>query len=49
MTWFSLNKVPDEEETVRLKGGMSCGMWHGMRNDIIIQNAIYRKWHKEIN
>ena len=36
---------------MRLKGGMSLrnGMWHGLRNDIIIQNVMYRKWPKEIN
>ena len=36
---------------MRLKGGMSLRnfMWHGPRNDIIIQNVIYTKWPKEIN
>ena len=30
-------------ETVRVKGGMSLrnGMWHGLRNDIIMRNVIY--------
>ena len=23
------------------------GMWHGLRNDIIMQNLIYGKWRKE--
>ena len=29
--------------TVRVKGGMSLrnGMWHGLRNDIIMWNVIY--------
>ena len=29
--------------SVRVKGGMSVrnGMWHGLRNDIIMQNLIY--------
>ena len=28
---------------VRVKGGMSLrnGMWHGLRNDIIMRNLIY--------
>ena len=28
---------------VRVKGGMSLrnGMWHGLRNDIIMRNVIY--------
>ena len=31
------------ERTVRVKGGMSLrnGMWHGLRNDIIMRNLIY--------
>ena len=39
------------DETVRVKGRMSLrnGMWHGLRNDIIMQNVKYGKWHKEIN
>ena len=34
---------------VRVKGGMSLrnGMWHGLRNDIIMQNVKYRKWRKD--
>ena len=33
---------------VKVKGGMSLrnGMWHGLRNDIIVK---YGKWHKERN
>ena len=29
--------------SVRVKGGMSLrnGMWHGLRNDIIMWNVIY--------
>ena len=29
--------------SVRVKGGMSLwnGMWHGLRNDIIMRNLIY--------
>ena len=36
---------------VRVKGGMSLrdGMWHGLRNDIIMRNVKYGKWRKEIN
>ena len=31
------------EFPVRVKGGMSLwnGMWHGLRNDIIMRNVIY--------
>ena len=38
-------------QTVRVKGGMSLqnGMWHGLRNDIIMWNVIYAEWPKEIN
>ena len=34
---------------VRVKDGMSLrnGMWHGLRNDIIMQNVTYAKLHKE--
>ena len=34
---------------VRVKGGMSLrnGMWHGLRNDMIMRNLIYGKWRKE--
>ena len=37
--------------TVRVKEGMSLrnGMWHGLRNDIIIRNVKYGNWRKEIN
>ena len=36
---------------VRVKGGMSLrnGMWHGLRNDIIMRNVKYGKWRKELN
>ena len=36
---------------VRVKGGMSLrnGMWHGLRNDIIMRNVKYGNWRKEIN
>ena len=36
---------------VRVKGGMNLwnGMWHGLRNDIIMRNLIYGKWRKERN
>ena len=36
---------------VRVKGWMSLrnGMWHGLRNDIIMRNSIHGKWCKEIN
>ena len=36
---------------VRVKDGMSLrnGMWHGLRNDIIMRNVIYAEWLKEIN
>ena len=39
------------DEAVRVKGGMSLrnGMWHGLRNDIIMRNLIYGKWGKERN
>ena len=37
--------------SVRVKGGMSLrnGVWHGLRNDIIMRNIIYGEWGKEIN
>ena len=37
--------------TVKVKGGMSLrnGTWHGLRNEIIMQNVKYGKWRKEIN
>ena len=33
------------------KRGMSLrnGMWHGLRNDIIMRNLVYGKWRKEKN
>ena len=36
---------------MRVKGGMSLrnGMWHDLRNDIIMLNVKYGNWHKEIN
>ena len=36
---------------VWVKGWMSLrnGMWHGLRNDIIMWNVIYAEWPKEIN
>ena len=36
---------------VRVKGGMSLrnGMWHGLRNDIVMRNAKYGNCRKEIN
>ena len=38
-------------EPVRVKGGMSLrnGLWHGLRNDIIMQSVKYGNWRKEIN
>ena len=35
--------------SVRVKGAMSLrnGMWHGLRNDIIMRNLICGKWRKE--
>ena len=37
--------------SVRVKGGKTLwnGMWHGLRNDIIMRNVIYAEWLKEIN
>ena len=37
------NSLFSQEKPVRVKGGMSLrnGMWHGLRNDIIMQNIIY--------
>ena len=31
------------DHSVRVKGGMSLrnGMWHGLRNDIIMRNVMY--------
>ena len=36
---------------LRVKGGMSLknGMWHGLRNYMIMWNVIYAEWIKEIN
>ena len=46
ITAFWLCRTP-----VRVKGGMCLwnGMWHGLRNDIIMQNVIYADCLKEIN
>ena len=35
--------------TVRVKGGIRLrnGMWHELRNDIIMWNVIYEEWPKE--
>ena len=46
ITAFWLCRTP-----VREKGGMCLwnGMWHGLRNDIIMQNVIYADCLKEIN
>ena len=35
--------MPEPMKPVRVKGGMSLrnGMWHGLRNDIIMRNLIY--------
>ena len=43
--------TPSRVKTVRVKGGMSLwnGMWHGLRNDIIMQNVKYENWRKEKN
>ena len=40
---------PCLSDPVRVKGGMSLrnGMWHGLRNDIIMWNVIYAEWPKE--
>ena len=37
--------------SLRNDGGMSLwnGMWHGLRNDIIMRNVKYGKWRKEIS
>ena len=45
-------RTPTWNSAVRVKGGMSLrnGMWHGLRNDIIMRNLIYAaEWSKEIN
>ena len=44
--WNAVSKL-----SVRVKGGMSLrnGMWHGLRNDIIMRNVKYGNWRKEIN
>ena len=31
------------------EGKRRNGMWHGLRNDIIMRNLIHGKWRKEIN
>ena len=38
-------------KAVRVKGELSLrnGMWHGLRNNIIMRNVKYGKWRKEIN
>ena len=38
-------------DAVRVQGEISLrnGMWHGLRNDIIMRNLIYAKWRKETN
>ena len=38
-----LKLTPLLDMSVRVKGGMSVrnGMWHGLRNDIIMRNLIY--------
>ena len=48
--WFKIT-LACRSDPVRVKSGMSLrnGMWHGLRNDIIMQNLVYRKWRKEIN
>ena len=40
-----------EKWTVRVKGGMSLwhGMWHDLRNGIIIRNVILAEWLFDIN
>ena len=49
--WFVVEKCAEQQketgnhrfEMVRVKGGMSLrnGMWHGLRNDIIMWHVIY--------
>ena len=41
--WISPRTLKTAPREVRVKGGMSLrnGMWHGLRNDIIMQNVIY--------
>ena len=36
---------------VRVKGGMSLrnGMWHDLRNRIIMRNVMYAEWREKIN
>ena len=51
---FEASILPAESTTsspVRIKGGMSLqnGMWHGVRNHIIMRNIKYGKWRKEMN
>ena len=43
--------LPLVSAPVRVKGGMSLrnGMWHGLRNDIIIRNVKYGKRRQKIN
>ena len=43
--------ITSQFKTVRVKAGMSLrnGMWHGLRNDIIMRNLICAaEWSKEI-
>ena len=51
---FEASILPAESTTsspVRVKGGMSLqnGMWHGVRNHMIMRNIKYGKWRKEMN
>ena len=47
----NLKKAKEAGVAVRVKGGMSLrnGMWHGLRNDIIMRNVKYGNGRKEIN
>ena len=42
-TFLKIGTVPIATPPVRVKGGMSLrnGMWHGLRNGIIMRNLIY--------
>ena len=48
---FAVSHEKRDAKAVRVKDGMSLrnGMWHGLRNDIIMRNVKYGKWRKEIN
>ena len=39
----TVSELDMDKISVRVKGGMSLrnGMWHGLRNDIIMRNLIY--------